>query len=258
MNDMNLLPEWYVRERMRNRADMFCVVLFGIVMAILMVDEYLGRRKLRDSREKYSIVKAEFETASKETEIFRADKIKRTHLLEEVKQTASGQQYFTPLLLMDLLSRCAKGSVRFDSTRMTTKWQVIGGAPKPGGTVSRGTASAAKVKPVPVRAVSVQLDGTVGKEEELSRLELQLRKTELFSDVRLEQSQVVSKTGKEDSNDPVRSKFKIRLTVKADNELIEILLQQKVIGEELEAEEERERSKPAGRSFPSSRKETSR
>ncbi len=254
MNDMNLLPEWYVRERMRNRADMFCVVLFGIVMAILMVDEYVGRRKLRESRDKYSVVKAQFEDACQATKDFNSGKLYRDKLLREVENNITGQQYFTPLRLMDLLSQCAKGGVRFDSSQITTKWQVPGGTKK---TVTRGTADAKKVKPVPVRQVTVRLDGTVSKEEELSRLELQLRKTNVFSEVRLEQSQIVNKSGKDDKG-PARSKFTMRLTVKPDKELVEVLLRQKILGKELEAEEESQRLNRERRTFQEPGKEESK
>ncbi|MBT7170989.1 MAG: hypothetical protein HN909_04380 [Phycisphaerales bacterium] len=220
---MNLLPEWYVRERMRNRADMFCVVLFGIVMAGLMVDEYIGRSKLRKSREKYDVAMAKFDRSDKEAIDFSLAQTERTQVLKEVLQEATGQQYFTPLMLSEVLENCAKQGegIVFESMDMRTAWKLPEAEKKK--PVHRGPKQTTSAKPpLQKREVTIILKGTATSNKEEARLVNRLDDTEFFSSVSLERT-VMRKSSSGDSAPPRRA-FTIMLMVKSDEELIATLL----------------------------------
>lgn len=63
MSNLNLLPDYYVKERFRYRMDMICVVLFAIVMAALIVVGKRTERNLDEIQAEYEKVTSSFSAA---------------------------------------------------------------------------------------------------------------------------------------------------------------------------------------------------
>ncbi|MBN1555761.1 MAG: hypothetical protein JXA11_13535 [Phycisphaerae bacterium] len=81
MSQMNLLPEYYVKRRFRNRVDMLCVILFSLVMGGVIVVGTLQGRKYRDTQQEYELVSEQFQREAGSMDVFmRLRKEKRDQL----------------------------------------------------------------------------------------------------------------------------------------------------------------------------------
>lgn len=110
MSQMNLLPEYYVKQRVRYRIDMICVVLFGMIMAGILYVGYRSRVRLEEEQGTHEEVTARYSKAAETIGDFF--QLQNTHkkLLEEA-QTASGMEVRIPrsYLLAMLTKACPEG-----------------------------------------------------------------------------------------------------------------------------------------------------
>ncbi|NBB94190.1 MAG: hypothetical protein GVY16_00425 [Planctomycetes bacterium] len=103
MSNLNLLPDYYVKERFRYRIDMICVVLFAIVMAAMIVVGKRTEKDLNEVRKVHERVTSRFEEARDFVEVFfskQADRNalqKRLASLQDLRQ-AVGASYILSLL----------------------------------------------------------------------------------------------------------------------------------------------------------------
>jgi hypothetical protein len=103
MSNLNLLPDYYVKERFRYRVDMICVVLFAIVMAAMIVVGKRTEKDLNEVRAVHERVTSRFEEAREFVEVFFAKQgdrnalQKRLSSLQDLRQ-AVGASYVLSIL----------------------------------------------------------------------------------------------------------------------------------------------------------------
>lgn len=105
MNQMNLLPEYYVKQRFRNRVDMLCVILFTLVMGGVIAVGIVQGRTYRRTRANYESLCRQFdrETGSLD-EFIRLRNRKRT-LLTEARQVSALEESLPRSYVVALVAR---------------------------------------------------------------------------------------------------------------------------------------------------------
>jgi hypothetical protein len=105
MSQMNLLPEYYVKQRFRDRVDMLCVLLFILVMGGVIVVGIMKERKLRDTEAQYETVSRQFrQSAATLDEFVRLQKQKRD-LLNDARQASELEEKLPRSYIVSLITR---------------------------------------------------------------------------------------------------------------------------------------------------------
>lgn len=88
MSQMNLLPDYYVKQRFRNRVDLFCVVLFTLVMGGLIFVGTVQGRKYHEMQDKYEATCRQYDQETGSMDEFMRLRGKKRMLLNDAKQVS--------------------------------------------------------------------------------------------------------------------------------------------------------------------------
>ena len=89
MSNLNLLPESYVRQRYRNRINMLCVVVFGLLISVLIVLEPSSRKKHKAVMSELDITKKNIAAAQSRQNSLNIDIAKLNKKAEELRVKAT-------------------------------------------------------------------------------------------------------------------------------------------------------------------------
>jgi hypothetical protein len=128
MNDLNLLPESYLRERLRYRIDLLCVLLFAIVMGTIMTAEAISRQRIQKTQVTYASVTAQFSEATKFIEEFFSLQNRRDKLLSKAESATSMAEHIPRSYLLAILTNSRSEKIGFNRVQIRT---VQPPAPKP-------------------------------------------------------------------------------------------------------------------------------
>ncbi len=88
MSQMNLLPDYYVKQRFRNRVDLFCVVLFTLVMGGLIFVGTVQGRKYHEMQGQYESICRQYDQETGSMDEFMRLRGKKRVLLNDAKQVS--------------------------------------------------------------------------------------------------------------------------------------------------------------------------
>ncbi|MBN1942015.1 MAG: hypothetical protein JW849_01860 [Phycisphaerae bacterium] len=105
MSQMNLLPEYYVKRRFRNRVDMLCVILFTLVMGGVITVGTVQGRKYRDVQAQYEAISKQLEQETGSMDEFIRLRGEKRRLLEEAKQVSDLEESMPRSYLVAMVTR---------------------------------------------------------------------------------------------------------------------------------------------------------
>lgn len=125
MEILNLIPDYYIRQRVRYRVDLMCVILFAVVMGAIMVVETVSRRQLQESRQEYLSVNKDFKAAAEYVNEFFALQVERDNLMEEVSLAASMEDTVPLSYIIGVITNARTGSLCLTSIRGMGRQTVV-------------------------------------------------------------------------------------------------------------------------------------
>ncbi len=125
MEILNLIPDYYIHQRVRYRVDLLCVLLFAVVMASIMVAETVSRDQLQESRQEYVAVNEDFGEAAEFVNEFFALQVEKRKLFEDVSLVASMEDTVPLSYLVGVITNARSGSLCITSIRNLRRDSII-------------------------------------------------------------------------------------------------------------------------------------
>ena len=120
MNDLNLLPESYVKQRLRHRLDLLCVVLFAVVMGSIIITEMISRRRFQQIWLIHTQVGAKFSGAANFVNNFFMLQGTRNRLLREAETASAMEEHIPRSYLLAVVTNARCGTVCLTSMNIVT------------------------------------------------------------------------------------------------------------------------------------------
>jgi hypothetical protein len=114
---LNLIPDYYIRQRVRYRVDLMCVLLFAVVMGSIMVAETVSRRELQETRQEYLSVNENFAAAADYINEFFALQVEKKKLFEEAALAASMEDTIPLSYIVGVITNARHGSLSVTNIR---------------------------------------------------------------------------------------------------------------------------------------------
>lgn len=124
MSQMNLLPEYYVKQRFRNRMDMLCVILLTLVMGGVILAGTLQERKYRETRGEYESVSQRFHQETGSMDEFMRLRGKKRRLLNEAQQVSELEELIPRSYLVAMVIRALPEKVSLSVLEISEKISV--------------------------------------------------------------------------------------------------------------------------------------
>ena len=105
MSQMNLLPDYYVKQRFRNRVDMFCVILFTLIMGGIIFVGTVQGRKYRETQAQYESVTRQYNQETGAMDEFMRLRGKKRMLLNDAKQVSELEETLPRSYLLAVVNR---------------------------------------------------------------------------------------------------------------------------------------------------------
>lgn len=148
MSVMNLLPEYYVKQRFRRRVDILCTVLFAMVMGGVIVGGTLQGRRYRQTREQHEWISRQFRQEAAMLEEFLRLRGEKRKLADAARETSDLEETLPRSYLVAAVARAlpkdASLSVMEICEQITVKAPAVANPKAP-------NTPAAKTKPSPSR-----------------------------------------------------------------------------------------------------------
>ncbi len=166
MANLNLLPDYYVKERLRYRVDMIFVVLFAIVMAALIVVGKRTQRDLNEAAAEHERVVSRFSETGVDVKEFFALQGQYNKLKKDLAAYEEIRQRVSPSYVLAFITQVCPESVSLKKLRI--RRPSSGDAP-----ASSATAS----------YLEITMDGISEDEESIGTLVAEIRQHPLTKDV---------------------------------------------------------------------------
>jgi len=111
MNNLNLLPESYVKQRFRHHVDLLCVVLFAIVMAGVIVTEMVSRRRFHEVQHTHTQVNTKFSGAAGFVNGYFTLQGQRNRLLRKAEIASAMEERIPRSYLLAVVTNARCGTV---------------------------------------------------------------------------------------------------------------------------------------------------
>jgi len=190
MSQMNLLPDYYVKQRFRNRVDMLCVILFTLVMGGIIVVGTVQGRNYRETQSQYEAVTEQFnqETESLD-EFIRLRGTKRT-LHNDAKQVSDLEEAIPRSYLVAVVARSLPAKAGLSVLEISEKISVTAdmtrGTKKPAkGKPQVTKSSAAQQEEAPPPRLVVSIGGYAATEADVAQIYSTLKAHPMTKDVQL-------------------------------------------------------------------------
>lgn len=164
MSTMNLLPDYYVKRRLRNRFDLVCVVLFAIVMAVMIGTDKYSSRQNRIIQAENIKVNAKFTEAANflKNDFFQLQGCKGA-MLKNAQAVAEKEERIPRSYILAVITNACPESLSLSELLLTTR-EPTKQKNKRGRVVKRvktgaKSAEAQEDKPKPPPIIEVKLQG---------------------------------------------------------------------------------------------------
>jgi len=197
MNDLNLLPESYVKQRLRHRLDLLCVVLFVVVMVSIIITERVSRRRFQQIRLIHTQVGAKFSGAAEFVNNFFMLQGTRSRLLREAEIASAMEEHVPRSYLLAVVTNARCGTVCLTSMNVEThEVRPSGAAGDMGSTGSKGKTHKSSRKKrekknlekqtqmPPPSVITIKLQGISETDEDIASFVAALRKSPLLEEVK--------------------------------------------------------------------------
>ncbi len=197
MSTMNLLPDYYVKRRFRDRVDLACVVLFAVIMAgIIGADKYSGKRT-REIRSENIAVNASFDEAASflKQNFFRLQGHAEA-LLAQARASASKEDRLPRSYVLAAVTKACPQNVSLSELLLASR-QRNKPAPKRRGRVVKQTKSQAqadKSKLPPI--IEVRLQGLARTDADITKYYSILKAHPLMQEAELQYTREARADGK--------------------------------------------------------------
>jgi len=214
MSLINLLPEEHVQRRRNRRANMLCLVLFGVVMASTIAAVCVSESSSRHTREVRDRVEASYAEATKLIAQLQSLEAKKTTLLRRAEQTASLLERVPRSYLLGMVTNALPKGASLKEVQLQRK-KII--SQRPAATKFAQHRNAAGASNMTREELTMTITGLAGTDVQVARFIANLARNRLASAVDL----VYSEEELIDKKIPVRE-FQIDVVLRADLDVIDI------------------------------------
>lgn len=192
MNQMNLLPEYYVRQRSRNRVDMLCILLFTLVMTGMIVVGTVQGRKFREAQAEYETVTRRLHDQAGSMDEFLRLRGRKRGLCDEARQVSELEEkiprsYLTAMVVRSLPDEASLSVLEINEkiniTAAMTRSNPRGGRGRK--QVTRSNAPAPPAEAPPEKDLIVKIGGYAVNDSDVALFYTTLKALPITQDVQL-------------------------------------------------------------------------
>ncbi len=233
---MNLLPDYYVKKRYRDRVDLICVVLFAVIMAVIIGAELFSSGKTEKIQAEYAEVTREYSAAGDfvKKDFFELQGRKQAMLRQA--QAAAEKEDMIPrsYVLAVVTNACPENLALKEILLKTTDPNLQAARGRAVKRVTSGPkAKAEEEKPKLPMVIEVDLQGQARRDSDVTKLYSTLKAHPLMdkvdlqytreegADSRAKRRSSGGETGSEPA-EPMRE-FAIHLEIQSNTDLTEII-----------------------------------
>lgn len=226
MSQINLLPEYYVKQRFRNRVDMTCVLLFVLVMGGVIAVGTVQGRQVRQTQARYEAICRQFDYATDDLSEIAQWRGKKNQLLQSAKDVSELEETLPRSYLLSLVIRALPKDVNLEVLEISEKIHIdmagkTNNASKRGGRgrqakVTHSTDPKAEEES-PKTQVTVKMLGYAASDSDVARLFTTLKAYTITDDVALRH------TREHEGKDGRRREFQIDWRIKKEVDVLDHL-----------------------------------
>jgi hypothetical protein len=177
MANLNLLPDYYVKERLRYRVDMICVVLFAIVMAALIVVGKRTERSLEQVHAEHEQIVGQFKETGTEVKDFFALQSNLNKLKKDLNAYEEMRQRVSPSYVLAVIGQVCPETVSLSELQIHRR--VAEGKTTAANLPNQKPSASSKAAPY----LQISMDGVAEGEEAIGAFVRGIREHPLTKDV---------------------------------------------------------------------------
>jgi Tfp pilus assembly protein PilN len=214
MSTVNLLPEDFLLNRARKRANVLCFILFGIVMAGVVAAGAVTNQSTRNTQEVGERVNASYAEAAKLIEQVRQLQEQKSILIAKAEQAAALQERVPRSYILGALANACPDHASLLQVRLDTKMADAEKASK------FAAVSAGQTGKAPPLFVDLQVTGQAGTDVDVARFIAELARNPLLSNVDLSYSDA------KEFNKSIVREFQLKMEIKPGVDVLDVIGQQ--------------------------------
>ena len=220
MSTINLLPDDYLSRRGRRRANVLCLILFGMVMGAITCAHVVSERSYQHTRDVGKRIDASYTEASRLIEQMQLLKVQKIRLLRKAEQAAALQERVPRSYILGVITKSCPQYVSLLKVSLQFK-RIVDSSRDKGRTAKYAAAARRRSSMPPDMVLETEVTGLASTDVEVAKFIANLANHRLLSAVDLVYSQE-RLIGKDKSKVTVRE-FKIRVALKGDVDVLELL-----------------------------------
>jgi len=220
MSTINLLPDDYLSRRGRQRANVLCLILFGMVMGAITCAYVASERSYQHTRDVGKRIDASYAEASRLIEQMQRLKVQKTRLLRKAEQAAALQERVPRSYILGVITKACPRYVSLLKVSLQFK-RVVGGSSDKGRTAKYAAAARRRSSTPPDMVLETEVTGLASTDVEVAKFIANLACNRLLTTVDLVYSQE-RLIGKDKLKVAVRE-FKIRMELKRDVDVLDLV-----------------------------------
>jgi hypothetical protein len=189
MSHLNLLPDSYVKQRMRHRIDLACVLLFAVVMGGSVVADVMGRKKAAQSQRDYGSVLTRYAAGVTFVTHFLSMESEKGKLQSQIKKAAQLGDVVPRSYLLGLLTRARNGEMYLRRVEFAVVEFEASASESSSGTRRTQSSSAGrspktpKVKAPMRKLIRIRVDGYASNSAEISQFHQALKREPMIENI---------------------------------------------------------------------------
>jgi Tfp pilus assembly protein PilN len=212
MSTINLLPEDYLRNRARKRANALCAILFAIVMAGVVAAGAVTDHNSRNTRDVCNQVNASYAEAAKLIEQVHQLQQQKATLAAKAEQASALQERVPRSYVLGTLTNACPDRASLLSVRLETKAATPEQMSKFDAVASQRTGKAPPV------LVDLQITGQAATDVEVSQFITDLRSNPLLANVALNYSEEKAAADK-----TLIREFQVKMEIKPGVDVLDVI-----------------------------------
>ncbi|MFP4104998.1 MAG: PilN domain-containing protein [Phycisphaerae bacterium] len=221
MSIVNLLPDDFLRNKRQRRANVLCLVLFGIVMAGVIAAMMVSERATQNNIAVRDRVDQQYAQAAQKIQRMQQLQAQKQTMIKKAEQTATLMEKVPRSYLLAMVTNAMPEEAGIKNFNLITK-QIVA-APTPAQPTKfaavSGTPAASAQSTAPRHEVLMEIRGLARTDVQVAQFIAKLYRNPLIASVDLAYSKEVT-LGKDDP--PVRE-FEVRTRLKSNADVLEAL-----------------------------------
>jgi Tfp pilus assembly protein PilN len=211
MSTVNLLPEDFLRNRARKRANTLCLILFVVVIAGVMAAGAVTDQSGKTTRDVCAQVNASYDEAAKLIEQVRLLQEQKAVLTAKAEYAAALQERVPRSYILGALANACPDRACLLSVRLDTKLLEVDKSKK------FDTVSAQQAGKGPPLFVDLQVTGQAGTDVDVARFITDLARNPLLSNVDLVYSEA------REVNKSVIREFQVKMEIRPGTDVLDVI-----------------------------------